>query len=163
MPQALGNFARACCHSLAHGTHAQVSLSSFAYLFSELVQYCQARVSNIGELERRSAGWEREVVHVRRRAGREHAAVALADLLRTSAGAGLWLCCELTGLCRARALAGWTLWATAWAFGCWSWAAFGTGRGGGTCTSSTPCASFTPRCGRACLDTRRGIWSRAIR
>lgn len=31
----------------------QVSLSAFAYLFSELVQYCQARVSNIGELERR--------------------------------------------------------------------------------------------------------------
>ena len=34
---------------------AQVSLSAFAYLFSELVQYCQARVSNVGELERRQA------------------------------------------------------------------------------------------------------------
>lgn len=31
----------------------QVSLSSFAYLFSELVQYCQSRVSNVGELERK--------------------------------------------------------------------------------------------------------------
>lgn len=31
----------------------QISLSSFAYLFSELVQYCQSRVSNIGELERK--------------------------------------------------------------------------------------------------------------
>ena len=32
---------------------AQVSLSAFAFLFSELVQYCQTKVSNIGELERR--------------------------------------------------------------------------------------------------------------
>ena len=31
----------------------QVSLSAFAFLFSELVQYSQTRVSNIGELERR--------------------------------------------------------------------------------------------------------------
>lgn len=31
----------------------QVTLSAFAYLFSELVQYCQSRVSNISELERR--------------------------------------------------------------------------------------------------------------
>jgi hypothetical protein len=31
----------------------QISLSSFAYLFSELVQYCQSRVSNVGELERK--------------------------------------------------------------------------------------------------------------
>ena len=31
----------------------QISLSSFAYLFSELVQYCQSRVSNIGDLERK--------------------------------------------------------------------------------------------------------------
>ena len=31
----------------------QVSLSSFAFLYSELVQYLQARVSNVGELERR--------------------------------------------------------------------------------------------------------------
>lgn len=30
----------------------QVSLAAFALLFSELVQYHQARVSNIGELER---------------------------------------------------------------------------------------------------------------
>lgn len=33
--------------------HLQISLSSFAYLFSELVQYCQSRVSNISELERK--------------------------------------------------------------------------------------------------------------
>ena len=33
--------------------HMQVSLSAFSFLFSELVQYCQTRVSNIGELERR--------------------------------------------------------------------------------------------------------------
>eukprot|EP00899_Mesostigma_viride_P006639 jgi/Mesvir1/15977/Mv08286-RA.1 len=31
----------------------EVSLSAFAFLFSELVQYCQTRVSNIGELERK--------------------------------------------------------------------------------------------------------------
>ncbi|KAL6779994.1 TRS31 [Auxenochlorella protothecoides x Auxenochlorella symbiontica] len=31
----------------------EVNLSTFSYLFSELIQYCQARVSNIGELERR--------------------------------------------------------------------------------------------------------------
>ena len=30
-----------------------VSLSAFAFLFSEIVQYCQAKVQNIGELERR--------------------------------------------------------------------------------------------------------------
>jgi hypothetical protein len=32
----------------------QVSLSAFAFLFSELVQYNQTRVDNIAELERRS-------------------------------------------------------------------------------------------------------------
>ncbi len=31
----------------------QVALASFAFLFSEFVQYSQSRVSNIGELERR--------------------------------------------------------------------------------------------------------------
>eukprot|EP00898_Chlorokybus_atmophyticus_P003694 jgi/Chlat1/4325/Chrsp29S04607 len=31
----------------------EVSLSAFAFLFSALVQFCQQRVSNIGELERR--------------------------------------------------------------------------------------------------------------
>ncbi|PSC70249.1 Trafficking particle complex subunit 5 [Micractinium conductrix] len=31
----------------------EVPLSTFAYLFSELVQYCQSRVSNISELERK--------------------------------------------------------------------------------------------------------------
>ncbi|KAI7836151.1 hypothetical protein COHA_009981 [Chlorella ohadii] len=31
----------------------EVALSAFAYLFSELVQYCQSRVSNISELERK--------------------------------------------------------------------------------------------------------------
>ena len=35
--------------------NAQVSLSAFAFLFSEIVQYSQTRVSNIGELERRCA------------------------------------------------------------------------------------------------------------
>lgn len=34
---------------------AQISLSAFAFLFGELVQYCQTQVSNISELERRSA------------------------------------------------------------------------------------------------------------
>lgn len=37
-----------------HGA-PQVSLASFAFLFSEFVQYSQSRVSNIGELERRRA------------------------------------------------------------------------------------------------------------
>lgn len=32
---------------------SEVSLSAFAFLFSELVQYCQIKVSNVGELERR--------------------------------------------------------------------------------------------------------------
>lgn len=31
----------------------EVSLSAFAFLFSEIVQYCQATVSNVSELERR--------------------------------------------------------------------------------------------------------------
>ena len=31
----------------------QVSLSAFAFLFSEMVQYSQTRVANVGELERR--------------------------------------------------------------------------------------------------------------
>ncbi|EFN52136.1 hypothetical protein CHLNCDRAFT_27224 [Chlorella variabilis] len=31
----------------------EVALSSFSYLFGEVVQYCQSRVSNIGELERK--------------------------------------------------------------------------------------------------------------
>lgn len=35
-----------------HGS-MQVNLSSFSYLFSEIIQYTQSRVSNIGELERR--------------------------------------------------------------------------------------------------------------
>ena len=35
--------------------NVQVSLSAFAFLFSEIVQYSQTRVSNIGELERRCA------------------------------------------------------------------------------------------------------------
>eukprot|EP00555_Chaetoceros_dichaeta_P009342 CAMPEP_0198264058 /NCGR_PEP_ID=MMETSP1447-20131203/14611_1 /TAXON_ID=420782 /ORGANISM="Chaetoceros dichaeta, Strain CCMP1751" /LENGTH=162 /DNA_ID=CAMNT_0043952875 /DNA_START=31 /DNA_END=516 /DNA_ORIENTATION=+ len=35
------------------GTETQVSLSAFAYLYSELVQYHQSRVASISELERR--------------------------------------------------------------------------------------------------------------
>ena len=31
----------------------QVSLSAFSFLFSELVQYCQTKVQNVSELERR--------------------------------------------------------------------------------------------------------------
>lgn len=38
-----------------HEFVAQISLSAFSFLFGELVQYCQTQVSNIGELERRSA------------------------------------------------------------------------------------------------------------
>lgn len=33
--------------------HAQVSLSAFAFLFSEMVQYFQGRVQNISDLENR--------------------------------------------------------------------------------------------------------------
>lgn len=33
----------------------EVSLSAFAFLFSEIIQYCQSTVSNVSELERRSA------------------------------------------------------------------------------------------------------------
>ena len=43
-------------HSLLFEMDLQISLSAFAFLFGELVQYCQTQVSNIGELERR---WER--------------------------------------------------------------------------------------------------------
>nr|GEV64211.1 trafficking protein particle complex subunit 5 [Tanacetum cinerariifolium] len=38
---------------LGKGRQQEVSLSGFAYLFSELVQYNQTEVDNIGELERR--------------------------------------------------------------------------------------------------------------
>jgi hypothetical protein len=31
----------------------QVALSSFSFLFCELVQYCQSRVTNVSELERK--------------------------------------------------------------------------------------------------------------
>ena len=44
---------------LTHGVFVspmQVSLSAFAFLFSELVQYCQIKVQNVGELERRQVG-----------------------------------------------------------------------------------------------------------
>ena len=43
----------------------QVSLSAFAYLFSEMVQYSQTRVNNVAELERKSVrvpGWWLEMV-----------------------------------------------------------------------------------------------------
>ena len=30
-----------------------IALSTWAFLFSEVVQYCQTKVTNIGELERR--------------------------------------------------------------------------------------------------------------
>ena len=41
------------------GSDGTVSLSAFAYLYSELVQYHQSRVASISELERRleSAGY----------------------------------------------------------------------------------------------------------
>ena len=37
--------------SRARATKA--GLAAFSFLFSEIVQYCQTRVSNVGELERR--------------------------------------------------------------------------------------------------------------
>ena len=36
---------------------AEVSLSAYAFLFSEIVQYTQKRVNGIGELERRCVVW----------------------------------------------------------------------------------------------------------
>jgi hypothetical protein len=45
-----------CTHALttpSPGLFAQVSLSAFAFLFSELVQYNQSRVSSVTELERK--------------------------------------------------------------------------------------------------------------
>lgn len=39
--------------SMVFPKHGMVSMSSFAYLFSELVQYSQSKVSNTGDLERR--------------------------------------------------------------------------------------------------------------
>lgn len=53
MPTALGSLLQdmpPCLHTLPC---RQVALSAFAYLFSEMVQYCQSRVSNISELERK--------------------------------------------------------------------------------------------------------------
>ncbi len=35
-----------------------IALSTWAFLFSEVVQYCQTKVTNIGELERRSVARE---------------------------------------------------------------------------------------------------------
>ena len=65
----------------------QVSLSTFAYLFSELVQYCQSRVSNVGELERRledvghGVGLRLlEILAYRERTGRRE--TRLLDILR---------------------------------------------------------------------------------
>lgn len=65
----------------------QVPLSSFSYLFSELVQYSQARAATVGDLERRledaGAGvGERllEVLATRERAGRREA--RLLDALK---------------------------------------------------------------------------------
>ena len=46
-------FIPACCGADETAV-LQVSLSAFAFLFSELVQYCQVKVTNVGELERRS-------------------------------------------------------------------------------------------------------------
>ena len=43
-----------CSAAAGADTRAQVTLSAFAFLFSELVQYCQIKVTNVGELERRS-------------------------------------------------------------------------------------------------------------
>ena len=44
----------------------QVSLSAFAFLFSEIVQYSQTRVSNIGELERRCAALSQRALFLSR-------------------------------------------------------------------------------------------------
>lgn len=65
----------------------QVSLSTFSYLFSELVQYCQSKVSNVGELERKleevghGVGLRLlEILAYRERAGRRD--TRLLDVLR---------------------------------------------------------------------------------
>lgn len=42
-----------CAHDFRSNTDSSVSLSAFAYLYSELVQYHQNRVDSISELERR--------------------------------------------------------------------------------------------------------------
>ncbi|KAH7623929.1 hypothetical protein Ndes2526B_g01179 [Nannochloris sp. 'desiccata'] len=65
----------------------EVSLSTFSYLFSELVQYCQSKVSNVGELERKleevghGVGLRLlEILAYRERAGRRD--TRLLDVLR---------------------------------------------------------------------------------
>lgn len=62
-------------------------LSTFAYLFSELVQYSQMNVTNVGDLERRleAVGWSvgmrlLEILTYRERAGRRE--TRLLDMLR---------------------------------------------------------------------------------
>ncbi|KDD76539.1 transport protein particle component protein [Helicosporidium sp. ATCC 50920] len=73
--------------SLIKGKSEQISLSAFSYLFSELVQYFQAQVSNVGELERRLEGAGRgiglrllELLVYRERSGRRD--LRLLDALR---------------------------------------------------------------------------------
>lgn len=65
----------------------QLPLSTFAYLFSEIVQYCQLRVSNVSEFERRleDIGHDigvrlLEILSYRERAGRRE--TRLLDVLR---------------------------------------------------------------------------------
>lgn len=73
--------------SLTHAFHLQAPLNTFAYLFSELVQYFQNRVSNVGDLERRledvghGVGLRLlEILAYRERAGRRD--TRLLDVLR---------------------------------------------------------------------------------
>lgn len=70
-----------------HRGKIEVPLSTFAYLFSELVQYSQMNVSNVGDLERRleAVGWSvgvrlLEILTYRERAGRRE--TRLLDMLR---------------------------------------------------------------------------------
>lgn len=60
----------------------QISLSAFAFLFGELVQYCQTQVSNIGELERR---WGRSKPHCLQQAAR-----SVLDDMTQAGGFRIW-------------------------------------------------------------------------
>lgn len=75
---------------------SEISLSAFAFLFGELVQYCQTQVSNIGELERRleDAGYGvglrlLEVLSYRERNSRRE--VRLLEMLKF-VHTSLWKC-----------------------------------------------------------------------
>lgn len=107
----------------------QVSLSAFAFLFSELVQYHQSRVSSVTELERKCV-------------------CARASLQRSPPAA--LLTAALPSLTWRRP--GWMKLAMRWAAACWRSLSHGKGPTEGRLDCKASCSLCTPTCGAACLD-----------